>query len=63
MGDTLRFARRLTLAETEPRGELSSTSYMLAKPDAGCPVLQPSEAGERFSVSWFREPVRPSGSA
>jgi hypothetical protein len=51
MGDTLRFAQRLNLAETEPRGELSSTSNMPAKPGVEYLVLQPSETGDRFTVT------------
>ena len=30
MGDTVTLARRVTLIEMEPRGELASTGYMLA---------------------------------
>jgi hypothetical protein len=51
MGDTLRFARRMQLADSVPDGELSSTSYALANPGWEYLVLQPSESGEPFTVA------------
>jgi hypothetical protein len=51
MGDTLRFARELDLAEMEPRGDLSSTGYALANPGEEYLVLQPRETAEPFTVT------------
>jgi hypothetical protein len=51
MGDTLRFAREMDLAEMEPRGDLSSTGYALANPGEEYLVLQPSETAEPFTVT------------
>jgi hypothetical protein len=51
MGDTLRFARRIGLVEMTPRGELSSTEYVLADPGNEYLVLQPSDSGEAFTVT------------
>jgi hypothetical protein len=50
MGDTLRFAERMQILAMEPRGELSSTGYVLANPGVEYLVLQPDEAAEPFSV-------------
>jgi hypothetical protein len=50
MGDTLRFAREMDLAEMEPRGDLSSTGYALANPGEEYLVLQPSESADPFTV-------------
>lgn len=49
MGDTLRFAQRMQLLETKPRGELSSTGYVLASPGKEYLILQP-EAASPFTV-------------
>jgi hypothetical protein len=51
MGDTLRFAQRMNLINMEPRGELSSTGYVLANPGEEYLVLQPEEAADTFSVT------------
>jgi hypothetical protein len=51
MGDTLRFAREMDLAEMEPRGDLSSTGYALANPGQEYLVLQPSETAGPFTVT------------
>jgi hypothetical protein len=74
MGDTLRFAERMSLIRMEPRGDLSSTGYTLANPGEEYLILQPSGTGDPFTVSleagtysaeWFsvngRE-IRESGS-
>jgi hypothetical protein len=62
MGDTLRFAVRVDLLSMEPRGDLSSTGYVLANPSQEYLILQPSESDGRFSatlkagayeVEWF----------
>ena len=50
MGDTLRYAQRMQLVAMEPRGELSSTGYVLANAGVEYLVLQPSEEAEPFSV-------------
>jgi hypothetical protein len=51
MGDTLRFARRIDLMAMMPRGELSSTGYVLANPGEEYLVLQPGDTAEPFSVT------------
>jgi hypothetical protein len=51
MGDTRRFAERLSLIAMEPRGELSSTGYVLANPGKEYLVLQPSETADPFTVT------------
>jgi Family of unknown function (DUF6298) len=51
LGDTLRFAERLNLIAMEPRGELSSTGYVLANPGEEYLVLQPSETSSPFTVT------------
>jgi hypothetical protein len=51
MGDTLRLARQMDLAEMEPRGDLSSTGYALANPGEDYLVLQPDETAEPFAVT------------
>jgi hypothetical protein len=51
MGDTLRFAQRMKLIEMEPRGDLSSTGYVLANPNQEYIVLQPGEAADAFTVT------------
>jgi len=71
MGDTLRFAERMQLIKMEPRGDLSSTGYVLAHPGKEYLVLQPSDTADPFTVTldagsytveWFsvnsRETVR-----
>jgi hypothetical protein len=50
MGDTLRFAKRMNLIETQPHGELSSTGYALANPGEEYLVLQPSATADPFTV-------------
>ncbi len=51
MGDTLRFAERMDLVEMEPRGDLSSTGYVLANPGEEYLVLQPSETADPFTLT------------
>jgi hypothetical protein len=72
MGDTLRYARRIRLAETEPRGDVSSTGYALVNPGEEYLVLQPREGGETFTVAleagtyaveWFSVNARETNSA
>jgi Family of unknown function (DUF6298) len=50
MGDTLRFAERMNLLEMQPRDDLSSTGYALAKPGQEYLVLQPSATADPFTV-------------
>jgi hypothetical protein len=61
MGDTRAFAQRLNLARTTPRGELSSTGYVLANPGVQYLVLQPEPGAElwvdltdgTYQLQWF----------
>ncbi len=60
MGDTVRFAERMRLLETEPRGDLTSTGYALANPGEEYLVLQPGEGAftvtlepGTYAVEWF----------
>ncbi len=50
MGDTLRYATRMNLIATQPRGELSSTGYALASPGKEYLVLDASDTGGSFTV-------------
>ena len=60
MGDTVRYAERVWLIEMQPRGDLSSTGYLLASPGVEYLALQP-EAGP-FTVRSSRARTRSSGS-
>jgi len=51
MGDTLRFAEQMGLVEMEPRGDLSSTGFVLANPGEEYLILQPNETAEPFNVT------------
>jgi hypothetical protein len=51
MGDTLRFAERVPLVDMAPRGELSSTGYVLADPGREYLVLQPAATADPFTVT------------
>jgi hypothetical protein len=51
MGDTVRLAERLNLVEMEPRGELSSTGYVLANEGTEYVILQPAESADPFEVT------------
>jgi hypothetical protein len=51
MGDTLRYADRMNLIDMVPRGELSSTGYVLANPGQEYLVLQPGETADPFTVT------------
>ena len=62
MGDTVALARRVTLIEMEPRGELASTGYMLAsRTGVEFIVLQPEARQEltvrlpsgRYQLEWY----------
>jgi hypothetical protein len=50
MGDTRRYAERINLVATEPRGDLSSTGYALANPGEEYLVLEPNGDGRTFTV-------------
>src|SRR6266540_2780330 len=60
MGDTLRYANRVSLVDMQPRGDLSSTGYALANPGeeylvleaSGTPFTVTLEAGT-YAVEWF----------
>jgi hypothetical protein len=51
MGDTLRYAQRVNLVQMEPRGDLSSTRYVLANPGREYLILEPSETAKPFRVT------------
>jgi hypothetical protein len=51
MGDTLRFAQRMRLTAMRPRGDLSSTGYVLADPGEEYLILQPAEPARPFTVT------------
>jgi hypothetical protein len=51
MGDTLRYAERISLARMEPHSDHSSTGYVLANPGQEYLVLEPSEKGTSFTVT------------
>jgi hypothetical protein len=51
MGDTLRYAQQVPLIEMEPRGDISTTGYVLANVGSEYLVLQPSDAADPFTVS------------
>ncbi|MBF8191966.1 hypothetical protein ITP53_41055 [Nonomuraea sp. K274] len=50
MGDTRRYAERIDLIGMPPRGDLSSTGYVLAHPGKEYLILQPSETSEVFTA-------------
>jgi hypothetical protein len=50
LGDTLHYAQKMNLIQMEPRGDLSSTGYVLANPDVEYLVLQPNETADPFTV-------------
>jgi hypothetical protein len=50
MGDTLRYARRIGLVDMRPRGDLSSTGYVLANEGKEYLILQPNTTGDPFTV-------------
>jgi hypothetical protein len=70
MGDTLRYAERMNLIETEPRGDLTSTNYSLANPGEEYLILQPEsrsfevvlEPGT-YASEWHRIETRESSAA
>jgi hypothetical protein len=51
MGDTLRYAKRVSLVEMEPRDGLSSTGYALANVGSEYLVLQPGDGADPFTVN------------
>jgi hypothetical protein len=51
MGDTLSYAEEMNLIQMEPRGDLSSTGYVLANPGEEYLVLQPREKADPFTVT------------
>lgn len=50
MGDTLSYAQKMNLLEMEPRGDLSSTGFVLANPGEEYLILQPGESADPFTV-------------
>jgi len=72
MGDTRRFAERMTLVDMTPRADLASTGYALANPGKEYLVLQPAERPDAFAVEleagtyeveWFGVALRESAAA
>jgi len=72
MGDTGRFAERVHLGAMAPRGDLSSTGYVLTNPGQEYLVLQPSAPAEPFtltvaagtySAEWFNPESRETAEA
>jgi hypothetical protein len=62
MGDTARYAERMALLDMQPRRDVSSTGYALARPGKEYLVLDASGRGEpftvrldpgRYAVEWF----------
>jgi hypothetical protein len=62
MGDTVRVAEGLNLAEMEPRGDLSSTGFVLANEGSEYVILQAADSADTFEatvepgtyeVEWF----------
>ena len=51
MGETLRYAQTMNLLKMAPRGDLSSTGYVLANTGEEYLILQPSEKADSFSVT------------
>jgi hypothetical protein len=51
MGDTRRFADRLSLGSVVPRDDLASTRFVLAEPGKEYLVLQPNDSADAFTVS------------
>jgi hypothetical protein len=50
MGDTRRFAERITLLQMQPRSDIASTGYTLADPGSEYLVLEPHGDGRAFTV-------------
>lgn len=55
MGQTLKYARRINLAHTTPRGDLTSSAHCLAHPGSEYLVYKPS--GGAFTVNLGASPV------
>jgi hypothetical protein len=65
LGDTLRYARRMNLAATKPRGDLATTNYCLANPagpkpeylvylpEGGKVTVDLSGSPGKLAVEWF----------
>jgi hypothetical protein len=51
MGDTLRYAQKMTLIKMAPRGDLTSTGFALANPGEEYLILQPTDSAEPFTVT------------
>jgi hypothetical protein len=50
MGDTRRYAERVSLLDMEPRVDVASTRYALANPGGEYLILEPTGAGKPFTV-------------
>ena len=51
MGDTRRYAERMSLIAMVPRGDLTSTGYALANLGREYLILQPGESADAFTVT------------
>jgi hypothetical protein len=69
MGDTLRYAEQMDVIAMQPRGDLSSTAFVLASPGREYLVLQPRETSVpftvmleagRYEVEWYNVRTRAS---
>jgi hypothetical protein len=66
MGDTRRYAERMNLVDMIPRGDLSSTGYVLANPGREYLILQPIDentvdvqlAPGEYDVEWYSVTTR-----
>jgi hypothetical protein len=71
MGDTLRYAEKMNLIDMEPRGDLTSTGFALAKPGKEYLVLQFNDANPfsvtltegTYAAEWFNLNLRETTSA
>jgi hypothetical protein len=54
MGDTRRYAERMSLVDMTPRGDLASTRYALVNPGEEYLILQPSDTADPFTVHLTR---------
>ena len=62
MGDTRRYAERVSLVDMEPRTDVASTGFALANPGQEYLVLEPTGTGARSPSSWNLAATRSSGS-
>jgi hypothetical protein len=72
MGDTRRYAERISLIDMEPRRDVASTGYALVQPGREYLVLEPTGDGKpftvqlgrgRYAVEWFGVASRATSTA